>query len=175
MTDWVIEPLSKRHERKTFHCRVPGLNAYIERYASQDVRNRAAKVYAATAPESDFVAGYYSLSAADFEFSALPPSQTRRLPPYNQLPAVLLGRLAVDERSQGLGLGVRLLLSAFQNVLKTGRTAGVYALIVDAWDGVAADFYRRHDFHPFVDDDLRFFMPAKDIEKALAPGPGELH
>lgn len=167
MTDWVIEPLSKRHDRKSFHCRIPGLNACIERYASQDVRNRAARVYAATAPESGLVAGYYSLSAADFEFNALPPGQARRLPPYSQLPAVLLGRLAVDERSQGLGLGMRLLLNAFENVLKTGRTAGVYALIVDAWDIAAADFYRRHDFHAFADDNLRFFMPVKDIEKVL--------
>ncbi|MHC8508504.1 MAG: GNAT family N-acetyltransferase [Rhodospirillales bacterium] len=165
MTDWVIEPLAKRHDRKLFHCRIANLNGYIRERASQDVRNRVARVYAVTAPDSDTVAGYCSLSAAGFEPGALPEEAAGKLPKYNQLPAVLLGRLAVDQKFQGRGLGTYLLFDAFQTVLQAGAAIGACAVIVDAWDETAAEFYRQRAFRAFADDNLRFFMLVKDIQK----------
>ena len=58
----------------------------------------------------------YSLSAASFQRDSLPANQAKRLPRY-PVPAVLLGRLAVDEGKRGQGLGAFLLMDALNRVL----------------------------------------------------------
>jgi len=60
------------------------------------------------------------------------------------VPAVLLGRLAVDRSYQGKGLGVVLLGDA---LMRTARAElGVFAMVVDAKDEGAQRFYERFGF-----------------------------
>lgn len=47
------------------------------------------------------VMGYYTLSSASIIRTPLPEKLTRKLPRYKDLPATLLGRLAVDKKYQG--------------------------------------------------------------------------
>ena len=160
----VVEPLAAHHDRASFTCGEPALDVYIRRQASQDVRRRVAQVFVALGDVPGSIAGYYTLSAASFQKSRLPQALAKRLPHY-PVPAVVLGRLAVDRTRQGRGLGEALLLDAIRRVVRAGTTIAVYAMIVDAKNDRAQAFYERYGFRAFADEQRRLFLPLETFEK----------
>ena len=159
-----VEPLASHHDRASFSCGEPSLDRYIRRQASQDARRRVARVFVAHARPPGRVGGYYTLSAASFEKDDLPAEVAGRLPHY-PVPAAVIGRLAVDLRSQGSGLGEVLLLDAIRRVVRAGDTIGVYAVVVDALHERASAFYERYGFLPFPSRPLRLYLPLRTFEQ----------
>lgn len=84
------------------------------------------------------------------------------------VPLILLGRLAVDSRHQGCGLGAGLLRDAIQRTLIVADTVGVRALIVHAANPVAAKFYGRFGFAPSPTDELHLALLLKDARAVLS-------
>jgi ribosomal protein S18 acetylase RimI-like enzyme len=74
-----------------------------------------------------------------------------------------MGRLAIDSAFQRQGLGGALLADALARTLRSDIAA--YALLVDAKDAAAADFYRHHGFIAFPDRDLNLFLPLKTVNE----------
>ena len=109
------------------------------------------------------IRGYYTLSAASIDFSSLPPETAKRLPRYPQMPAALLGRLAVDVRSRGTRSGELLLADALQRVLLIEASMGIIAVVVDALDERAAGFYERYEFQRFPERPRRLFLPMRKV------------
>lgn len=166
---WRIVPLdSEVHDRAAFSCGAPALDRYIREHASQDVKRDVARVFVALQAGAPTVCGYYSLSAASFQRDNLPADRAKRLPRY-PVPAVLLGRLAVDHGMKGKGLGAFLLMDALNRVLLATQTLAVHAVIVDAKDDTAAAFYRKYGFIPFTGEGRRLFLPMATIRQ-LADG-----
>ena len=89
-------------------------------------------------------AGYYTLASVSVSLADLPDALAKKLPRYPSVPAVRMGRLAVDQAFKGEGLGSALLADA----LRRAATAGIaaYAFVVDAKDEAAARFYVHHGF-----------------------------
>ena len=160
----VIEPLGSQHDRAAFSCGEPALDAYIRRQASQDARRRVAQVFVAVAGRSGEIASYYTLSAASFEKDDLPAELARRLPHY-PVPAAVIGRLAVDHRNRGRGLGEILLLDAIRRVVRASNAIGVYAIVVDAKNDRARVFCERYGFRTFPSTSRRLFLPLQTFEK----------
>lgn len=155
---WRVEPLDgQRHDRSAFTCGAPELDRYIREQATQDMRRNIARVFVALDPGLTVVQGYYSLSAASFAKQGPPAAEARRLPHY-PIPAVLLGRLAVDAGTRGRGLGAHLLMDALDRIDRASQLLAVHAIIVDARDKAAELFYRKFGFMPLVDDDRRLFL-----------------
>src|ERR1700689_5053220 len=100
-----IEPLGDAHDRTGFRCGEEALDRYFQTQATQDIRRRVANCFVAVEIPTGQVAAFYTLSAASIAFVDLPPEETKRLPRYPTLPAVRIGRLAVDRRFKGRGLG----------------------------------------------------------------------
>ena len=159
-----VEPLGPHHDRTFFSCGEPSLDRYIRRQASQDARRRVARVFVAHAHPPERIAGYYTLTAAGFEKDGLPAEAARRLPHY-PVPAAVIGRLAVDLRSQGSGLGEVLLLDAIHRIVRAGDTIGVYAVVADALHERAGAFYERYGFLPFPSRPLRLYLPLRTFEQ----------
>ncbi|MDD9997874.1 MAG: GNAT family N-acetyltransferase [Rhodospirillaceae bacterium] len=159
-----VEPLGPHHDRASFSCGEPSLDRYIRRQASQDARRRVARVFVAPGCPPGRIAGYYTLSAASFERDDLPAATAGRLPHY-PVPAAVIGRLAVDLRSQGSGLGEILLLDAVRRVVRAGDALGVYAVVVDALHERASAFYERYGFMPFPSRPLRLYLPLRTFER----------
>jgi ribosomal protein S18 acetylase RimI-like enzyme len=88
------------------------------------------------------IGGYYTLSATAVIFDSLPDPFKKKLPRYPEVPAALVGRLAVDLQYRGNGLGETLLLDAMRKTLNAYLAAAV--LVVDAKDEQAAAFYYRY-------------------------------
>ena len=160
----VIEPLGPRHDRATFSCGEPALDNYLRRQASQDVRRRVARVFVAVGNAPGEISGYYTLSAASFEKDELPADLAKRLPHY-PVPAAVLGRLAIDHRSQGRGFGEVLLLDAIRRIVRASATIAVYVIVVDAKNDRARAFYERYGFKAFPSGPRRLFLPLQTFEK----------
>jgi GNAT superfamily N-acetyltransferase len=167
---YTIERLADKHERTAFSCGVEPLDRYLWKQASQDAAKRVTAVFVLT-PDGKRIAGFYTLSAHVVNLGDLPPAIAKRLPRYPNVPATLLGRLAVDRNFQGRGIGELLLLDAFKRVLSSSREIGSAAVVVDAMNEHARQFYLRHDFIPLPSQPNRLFYPTKTIEKLLAAEP----
>ena len=163
-----FEPLGANHDRAAFSCEHERLNTYLKQQAGQDVRKRVAAVYVLT-PDGKTIAGYYTLSQYTIDAGELPEELARRLrvPKYERLPATLLGRLARSEGFRGAGLGEILLMGALKKSLEHSRNIASLAVVVDAKDGRAAEFYRRYGFIDLADHPGRFFIPMKTVEELL--------
>ena len=71
----------------------------------------------------------------------------------------MLGRLAVDRRSQGQGLGKFLLLDALRRICAAADQVSAHAVVLDAIDEGAKRFYERFGFLELTDDSLHLFLP----------------
>lgn len=87
------------------------------------------------------------------------------MPLRQAIPVVLLGRLAVDLQAQGEKIGERLLFDALSNAQQASSRIGCFAVVVDALNDNAAQFYSLYGFRAFSDDALHLFLTLKDIRK----------
>lgn len=136
------------------------LDDYIRCYASQDVRRNITRVFVAI-PENDpqQLAGFFTLSAGSVSCSSLPALLARKLPRY-PVPVALIGRLAVDKKFQGKGLGSILLADACQKISQASAVLAVAGVIVDAKDDEAISFYKHFGFVPLQGQADRMLLPA---------------
>jgi GNAT superfamily N-acetyltransferase len=159
-----VETLASLHDRAAFSCGVDALDRYLRDQAGQDQRRRLSAVFILSGVESHAILGYYTLSATKIDPHTLPPSVAKRLP-RRPLPATLIGRLAVDLRYRGQGLGGVLLVNALARAAAASREVGAMAVIVEAKDEQSRAFYERYGFVRFEDEPLSLFLPMDDAER----------
>jgi ribosomal protein S18 acetylase RimI-like enzyme len=158
-----LAPLDAVHDRAAFYSDSEPLNRYLREHATQDIRRRVAACFVALADGSR-IAGYYTLASASLLLSDLPASTGNRLPRYPTVPAVRMGRLAVDQTFKGQGLGGALLADALARAARSEIAA--FALMVDAKDEAAAAFYRHHGFIALPDSPRTLFLPLANIRRS---------
>lgn len=163
---YVIEPLdTQKHDRAAFSSGVAPLDTYLKTQASQEVKKRVAATYVLCEQDSSVIIGYYTISTASIETTQLPEEITKRLPRYSALPAMLIGRLAVDQHYRGRRLGEYLLVNALRRCLKLSQEIGAMAVLVDAKDEGAVRFYERYGFRRFEDRPRSLYMPMVEIQQ----------
>jgi len=151
----VISELRPEHDRSAFDCGEPALNQFLQRLARQQSARDFNKTYVACRTDSPQILGFYAISSGSVDFAHW--SSSMRLPRY-PVPVVRLGRLAVDQRVQGQGVGAALLSHAVLLALQLFDQIGVFAVVVDAKDERAAAFYTRYGFVCFPDRPLMLFL-----------------
>ena len=157
--------LHSSHDRSLFNSGSAPLDNYFRQQVSQDVRRRITTCYVALTREQR-IAGFHTLASAAVLLSELPADQAKKLPRYPTVPAVRMGRLAVDRDFRGLGIGGALLADAFDRAMRAEIAA--YALVVDAKDESAAAFYRHHGLIAFRGQPLLLFLPLATAGKIEA-------
>jgi GNAT superfamily N-acetyltransferase len=160
---WNFLSIDKKYRRDHFDCGNPILDDYLKRYARQNHEGGIAKTFVAI-DRSDLskIDGFYTVSASDIEFESLPEVIRKKMPAY-PIPAILIGKLAVDKSAQGRGLGGELLVNALLRSVKISQEIGVFAVRVDAIDLKAKEFYLKYEFIPLQDQPLKLFLPIKTI------------
>lgn len=154
---FVVERLGPQHDRAAFRSGVEPLDRYLHAQAGQDARRRVSACYVAVERETGGVAGYYTLAMSAVLLSDLPETTAHKLPRYPTVPTARLGRLAVDERFKGRGLGAALLWDAVER--SAASEIAAFALLVDAKDDGAAAFYRHHGFLTLSGDARALLLP----------------
>jgi len=152
--------LTGSHDRQGFDGGRQELNDWLRKVARQHQDKGLSKTFVAIREDApDRILGYYALTLAELENRHLPEAWRNKLP--RRIPGVRLGRLAVDRRCQGKGLGELLLIDALTRTRRIYTEAGGIGLFVDAIDEEAAGFYRRFGFAACPDSPLLLFLPAK--------------
>ncbi len=160
----IFEPLGTQYDRAAFHCGNESLDSYFHRQAGQDLRRHLAVPYVMVDPRASIIAGYYTLTNYQVAVGELPPEITRRIP-YADVPATLIGRLALDLKYQGQGLARLLLMDALNRSFRTSYRVASLAVVVDAIDDNARSFYQHYGFIPFPNHVNRLFLPMDTIKK----------
>jgi GNAT superfamily N-acetyltransferase len=168
MTKHAIVPLATEHARDKFDCGLPTLDDFLRRLAGQYERRNLGRTYVAVEPGQSRVDGFYTLSSGGVAFANLTDEIRRKLPKH-PVPVVHLGRLAVDRRLHGCGLGKRLLIDALGRAYVIAQSIGVHAVEVVAVDDAARTFYLKYGFSPLLDDANHLYLPIKTIGTLWAP------
>lgn len=148
---------------QSFDCGEPGLNLFLQRFALINQQSHSAQTYVSVLASE--VVGFYSLAVGSVEPSAAAPRVIKGVPRH-PVPVMILARLAVDRRHQGVGLGRALLKDALLRTAQAADIAGIRALLVHAKDDAAKAWYMHWEFEPSATDPLHLFLLMKDI-KAL--------
>ena len=152
-------PLTGNHDRQGFDCGRQELNDWLRKVARQHQEKGLSRTFVATLDDApDSICGYYALTLAELENSNLPEVWRKKMP--RRIPGVKLGRLAIDKKFQGKGLGELLLVDALTRAQRIYQDAGGIGLFVDAIDERAASYYTRFGFEPTPDNPLLLFFPA---------------
>lgn len=133
------------------------------RHAKTAQAKRTAQVFVWTEESDAAVLAYFALSAHEVGAADLPRRLARGMP--ERIPAVLLGKLALDLTLHGQGLAGQLLFDAYQRVLSATRTVAARYLVVDAIDAAAIGFYEHYGFtRAPVESSMRLIRRIKDIQ-----------
>jgi ribosomal protein S18 acetylase RimI-like enzyme len=162
--DITIELLRASHNRQEFSSGVAALDRYLHELVTQDMRRRISNCFVAC-DAAGTIAGYYTLAAASLPLADLSPEERKRLPRYGVVPAGLIGRLAVDRRFRGRGLGGALIIDAVGRV--AAADPAIFALIVDAKDDSAVAFYEHLQFRRFLSRGQSLYLPIATALKAI--------
>jgi ribosomal protein S18 acetylase RimI-like enzyme len=158
-----IQALEKKYDKTLFDCGHSLLDEYIKKQAKQDV-NRDLSACFVLVDDKNVVKGFYTLSANSIKRDDFPEPLQRKLPPsYNDIPTILLGRLAIDKTAKGNGFGEILLLDALIRSLKISESLGTIAVIVDPIDERAQNFYSKYGFI-LLPTSGKMFLPMKTIK-----------
>lgn len=161
----IIERLAAHHVREGFDCGQDALNNFLIKQAGQLQRRGFGKTYVAVGADGVTVTGFVSVSAGQVATALLPSGL--KLPRY-PAPMLRIGRLAVDVRHQGTGIGQDLLAFALQLALEFSQQVGLYAVLVEAKDDTAKTFYTRLGFIETIDAPLCLFLPIATLAKTKA-------
>ena len=160
-----VEPLSQMHHLGQFDCgQHESLNIWLKRHALQNQSSDSARTY--VVHREDVVVGYYAISAGSIARASATVRVAQGLADH-PVPITLIGRLAVDRREQGLGLGKALLKDALLRISLAADILGVRAVLVHAIDQEARTFYEKFRFQPCPQDDLHLMLLMKDLRKLL--------
>lgn len=158
MSQFVVEPLSQKHDRNHFDCGVEDLNHFIKHYALQNQRKHFVRTYVCC--NGDKIIGYYSLAFGSVNKENAPETLTRGMGKY-QVPAIILGRLAIDKNYQKQGFGMALLKNAVLRAKQAEQIGGLRVIVVHSRDTAAQAFYAEYGFIAAPDMPLTLFFPIE--------------
>ena len=137
----------KKHAIEKFNCGNEALNRYLTVQAGQDMRKKLSVCFVLNDDYTRDLIGYYTLSSYSINADSIPNTIKVKAPRnYTKIPATLLGRLAIDLKFQGKGLGEFVLLNALERAHDASLKIGSMAVIVHPIDKAAEDFYSQYGF-----------------------------
>lgn len=160
----LTESLNPKHRKKEFSCGKEMLDNYLLKQANQDIKRKLSVCFVLNDNETNLLKGYYTLANNSIPQKLIPSEFQKKLPKsYTSIPTTLLGRLAIDSRFQGKGIGKLLLIDALRKSYEISKSIGSFAVIVDPLDRDAKHFYKKYGFINLPDSG-KMFLPMKTIK-----------
>lgn len=154
-----IEHFSSSLDMSSFDCGNNDLNAWFHSNAAHDYETHTCHIYVYI--EADKVVGFYTLTSYIIQRRTTQPNR-EGYPSGNNLPATLLGRLAVDQGFQKRGIGKLLIRDAIRNARISNQYVATRFLVVQAKTPQLAQWYERHGFIASPKNPLHLYY---DIQK----------
>ncbi|WP_045875455.1 GNAT family N-acetyltransferase [Pseudofrankia sp. DC12] len=167
--------LTDQHDTRGFRGGEEVLDSWLRHHALEQQEEGVTTFVLAA--DGGRVIGYYCLTRGAVEPSRAPLAsrwRSRRPPAatFGPLPALVVGRLAVDETAQGRGVGARLLRDAVMRAATVYRTAGLPLLLAHAVSGQARSFYRHFGFAATRLDPYVLALAVRHATAGTGPGLG---
>ena len=153
-----IERLGAHHDAAGFDSGETMLDTFLRKHALNNDRAGLGRTFVAIENGQSQVLGYFTVSTGSVTFDTIPDHSRKRLPRY-PIPTVHIGRLAVDLKCQGVGLGEALLVDSLCKAATASKSVGVYAVDVMALHEKAKRFYLKYGFIEMLDQPLHLFLP----------------
>lgn len=136
-----ISPLATHHDRQGFDCGNDDINLYLRTMANQHNKKNIAKTHVLTNLDNpNIIMGFYTLSAVELDIAI------KGYPA--KIPAMMIGRLGVDNHYQGQGLSKLLLANALSKIKRLSQDAGIAFAVIDAKNDTLAHYYQKFGFRP---------------------------
>lgn len=155
-----------KHDRTTFDSGEPTLDQWLRQFAGQSRRQNTAATWVIARPDSTVVA-FTSLAMTAIDHASAPDALTKRAP--DPVPALLIGRLAVDRSYTGRGIGTALVAHVLATALELNDQAACKALVVTATNPEARRWWERLGFHPFDPLTGDLYLLTAEIEATSPP------
>jgi GNAT superfamily N-acetyltransferase len=136
--------LTDAHNLDHFNSGEPVLDEWLRVRALSNLESGASRTYVICPKATKNVVGFFSLSMGQILASEVIGSMRRNMP--NKIPAVVLGRLAIDLAWQGKGVGRALLAEVMRRSLRASEEVSARLVIVHAISPAAENFYKHHGF-----------------------------
>jgi len=156
-----------KHRRGEFDCGDSSLDEWLGEYAGQNRRGHTAATWVIADAQYRVVA-YATLSMTGIDRSSAPVPLAKGTPAV--IPALLIGRLAVDQSATNLGLGTQLVIHVLATSVELNLKAACRAVVVNARNERAYTWWQRFGFVPFDPDDagnLDLYLLSSDIQATL--------
>ena len=161
---YILDALNAKHEIENFDCGVEVLDTWLKDHALTSQKKRTARTFVWHNGNQEVVA-YFSLSAHTIQREDLPNKIAHGSP--SKIPAILLGKLALDKKLQDTGLGSELLHSALSIGCDATQYIGARLFVVDALNEEVGEFYKHYGFKECLNTSLRLARKISDIQKEL--------
>lgn len=160
-----IEALAS-HDRSTFCCGNDRIDNYFRETVSQDIKRGYVKCFVAVEVETGRLAGFYTLTSNSVPLTQIPDELKKKMPRYPSVPVVLISWLGRHVNFRGRGLGEALLFDAIKSI--AAAAVGAHAIIIDAVDEKAMEFYRSYGFASISPDSpRRMYVPVATALRAI--------
>lgn len=161
--------LGRQHSetKKKFASAAPVLNRYLAQIALQDQHKKLSVCFVLENAQNDII-GFYTLSATGIDTKQLVNEHLLTFQThYQTLPAILIGRFAIDRAYEGKGFGKKLLTDALKRCAKQAEQIGACAVFVEPKDKIAHDFYHKFGFQE-LEQQQKMFIPIKQLVTAFS-------
>ena len=158
------EKLTTTHDLSQFQCGEPELDDWLRRRALSNEENGASRSYVVCARQR--VVGYYALAAGAAAHANAPGRVRRNMP--NPVPVMVIGRLAIDLKFQGRGIGSALLRDAVLRTVQAAEIAGIRAILVHAISESAKRFYEKLGFSASPANPMTLMITVRAASHTMA-------
>lgn len=160
-----VRKLAASDNVEVFDSGQPALNQFLQRFALTNQKANSAQTYVSC--QEGAVVGFYSLAVGGVEPENAAPRVLKGMARHPVPVIMILARLAVDLKHQGVGLGRALLRDALLRTAQAADIAGIRALLVHAQDDAARQWYLNWEFEPSETDSFHLFLLLKDLKAIL--------
>jgi GNAT superfamily N-acetyltransferase len=162
---FLSEQLNDGHDLSRFDCGRSELNDWLRNRALHSRAMGTARTFVWVEESTASVVAYYAVAPHLVQRAVLPSAVGRGSP--DQIPALLLARLALRTDYHGRGLGGQLLIDALELIVVSARRVGGRLIVVDAIDDRAKAFYEHHGFERLPDREDRLVQKLSRIAVTL--------
>ena len=136
--------LTEAHDGAGFDSGEPVLDEWLRRRVWANQQVAASRTYVVCPAGTLRVGGFAALSMG--QILAHETTEAMRRTMKRAIPAIILGRLAIDRGWQGKGVGRALLADVIERSLRASREISARLVVVHAISPVAEAFYLHHGF-----------------------------
>lgn len=166
----VIETICLRHEVREFRCGEQKLEDWLRRNARKNTLCGYGRTFVAVKPGCPRVWAFFTLAASHVEATTVSAPDAPKM-----VSVVRLGRLAVQDGIQNIGIGRMIMGKALEYAAEAAERIGIHAMVVDAKNDGLIEFYRKQGFVSVIGEPRTMYLPLALVVAAnriAADNPG---